>query len=48
MAKTLNLTLKIWRQAGKNRPGRIETYNAKDIPETASFLEMLDIVNQEI
>lgn len=44
----MNLTLKIWRQPGKNRPGRIETYAAKDIPETASFLEMLDIVNQEI
>ena len=48
MAKSLNLTLKIWRQPGKNRPGRIKTYAAKDIPETASFLEMLDIVNQEI
>ncbi len=44
----MNLTLKIWRQPRKNRPGRIETYAAKDIPETASFLEMLDIVNQEI
>ena len=44
----MNLTLKIWRQAGKNRPGRIETFAAKDIPETASFLEMLDIVNQEV
>ncbi|MFT5108392.1 MAG: succinate dehydrogenase / fumarate reductase iron-sulfur subunit [Pseudoalteromonas tetraodonis] len=48
MANSLNLTLKIWRQPGKNRPGKIQTYPAKDIPVTASFLEMLDIVNQVI
>ena len=48
MAKTLNLTLKIWRQDGPHAKGRIDTYNAKGIPETASFLEMLDIVNQGI
>ena len=45
MAKTLNLTLKVWRQENREAKGRIETYAAKDIPVDASFLEMLDIVN---
>ena len=46
MAKTLNLTLKVWRQENREAKGRIETYAAKDIPVDASFLEMLDIVNE--
>lgn len=45
---TMNLTLKVWRQANANDTGRIETHEAKDIPESASFLEMLDIVNTGI
>ncbi len=45
MAK-LNLTLKVWRQESPQAKGRIETYKATDIPEEASFLEMLDIVNE--
>ena len=45
---TLNLTLKIWRQSGPKATGQIETREAKNIPIEASFLEMLDIVNQEI
>ena len=45
---TLNLTLKIWRQAGPKETGQIETREAKNIPIEASFLEMLDIVNQEV
>lgn len=44
----MNLTLKVWRQAKANEAGRIETYPANDIPEEASFLEMLDIVNEQI
>ncbi|NCF92935.1 MAG: succinate dehydrogenase/fumarate reductase iron-sulfur subunit [Verrucomicrobiaceae bacterium] len=44
----LNLTLKVWRQSNAEAQGRIETYDAKDIPTTASFLEMLDIVNEDI
>jgi len=44
----MNLTLKVWRQDGPGETGRIETYEAKDIPEEASFLEMLDIVNADI
>jgi succinate dehydrogenase / fumarate reductase iron-sulfur subunit len=44
----LNLTLKVWRQKNANDRGNIETYEAKDIPQEASFLEMLDIVNERI
>ena len=44
----MNLTLKVWRQNGPNNSGSIVTYEANDIPESASFLEMLDIVNQGI
>ena len=44
----LQLTLKVWRQSGPNDQGRLETYEAKDIPEEASFLEMLDIVNERL
>jgi succinate dehydrogenase / fumarate reductase, iron-sulfur subunit len=44
----MNLTLKVWRQNGPKDAGRIETYPATNIPEEASFLEMLDIVNEGI
>jgi len=41
----MNFTLRIWRQNGPGDRGRFEEYPALDIPEDASFLEMLDIVN---
>ena len=44
----MNLTLKVWRQKSVHDDGLIETYQAKDIPIEASFLEMHDIVNQRI
>ena len=44
----MDLTLKVWRQDGPHSEGRLETYPAKDIPTSASFLEMLDIVNEGI
>ena len=43
---TMNLTLKVWRQPSPKAQGRIVTYDAKNIPAEASFLEMLDIVNE--
>jgi len=46
--KTINLTLKVWRQPGPAAPGRLETYKAEQIPSDASFLEMLDIVNEHL
>lgn len=45
---SLNLTLKVWRQSCPSETGRIETYPAPGIPTEASFLEMLDIVNERL
>ncbi|QBG48448.1 succinate dehydrogenase/fumarate reductase iron-sulfur subunit [Verrucomicrobia bacterium S94] len=47
MSKQINLTLKVWRQS-KGEAGRFETYEAKNIDTDASFLEMLDVVNDEL
>jgi succinate dehydrogenase / fumarate reductase, iron-sulfur subunit len=44
----VNLTLRVWRQAGPDAPGRFETYLAEDISEDSSFLEMLDLVNEQL
>ena len=44
----LNLTLHVWRQDGPTQGGRFETYQAKDITTHMSFLEMLDVVNEEL
>jgi succinate dehydrogenase / fumarate reductase iron-sulfur subunit len=44
----MNLTLKVWRQKDRDTAGHFETFEAKDIPANASFLEMLDIVNEAI
>jgi succinate dehydrogenase / fumarate reductase, iron-sulfur subunit len=48
VSKTLNLTLQVWRQDGPDAPGRFETYQARNIPDDASFLEMLDVVNEDL
>ena len=48
MSKTLNLTLKIWRQKGPEARGRLETNSAENISTEMSFLEMLDIVNEQL
>ena len=45
---TINLTLEVWRQDGPNDAGRFETYEAKAISPDASFLEMLDLVNERL
>ena len=47
MSKKINLTLKVWRQS-KAEEGRFEIYQANDIDTDASFLEMLDAVNEEL
>lgn len=46
--KNINLTLKIWRQNGPQDRGSWEIFQAKDISTEASFLEMLDIVNEQL
>ena len=45
---SLNLKLRVWRQPGPNAPGRFVEYDAGDISPDASFLEMLDVVNERL
>jgi succinate dehydrogenase / fumarate reductase iron-sulfur subunit len=42
----MNLTLMVWRQKGPDMPGKLEQYEAWEISEEMSFLEMLDEVNE--
>ncbi len=44
----LNLTLHIWRQAGPDQPGAMKTYQVAGVSTHASFLEMLDILNEQL
>lgn len=44
----MNLHLKVWRQKNAQSEGRLVDYEATQIPEHASFLEMLDIVNEQL
>ncbi|MDR2854012.1 MAG: succinate dehydrogenase/fumarate reductase iron-sulfur subunit [Prevotellaceae bacterium] len=48
MSKEINVTLKIWRQAGPKVKGRFETYALNNISTDASFLEMMDILNEQL
>jgi succinate dehydrogenase / fumarate reductase iron-sulfur subunit len=42
----MNFLLRVWRQQNATAPGRLVDYEARDIPPEASFLELLDIVNE--
>jgi succinate dehydrogenase / fumarate reductase iron-sulfur subunit len=44
----MHVKLHVWRQAGPDAPGAMETYDAADISEEMSFLEMLDVVNERL
>ena len=44
----MNLHLKVWRQKSANAEGKLADVEARDIPEDSSFLEMLDIVNEDL
>ena len=48
MDKNISFTLKVWRQKGPKAKGAFETYQMKDIPGDTSFLEMLDILNEQL
>ena len=43
-----NITLTIWRQAGPDTPGKFESYKIDSISDEASFLEMLDVLNEKL
>ncbi len=44
----MRLILHVWRQSGPNAPGRMVRYDAPNVDEHMSFLEMLDVVNEEL
>lgn len=44
----MNLTLKVWKQKNKDTKGKFETYQAKGISPDMSFLEMFDVVNEQL
>lgn len=46
--KTISITLKIWRQPSETVKGHFETYQARNISTDMSFLEMLDVVNDQL
>jgi succinate dehydrogenase / fumarate reductase iron-sulfur subunit len=48
VTKTINLTLKVWRQKDPKDKGRFETYHAENISTDMSFLEMIDVVNEQL
>lgn len=48
MDKNINITLKVWRQKGPKEKGAFETYQLKDISQGSSFLEMLDVLNEQL
>ena len=44
----MNLTLKVWRQANAEAKGKIETYPIADVSPDMSFLEMMDVLNEQL
>ena len=48
MDKTINITLRVWRQRGPKEKGAFETYSLENISTDSSFLEMLDILNEKL
>ena len=44
----MNLTLKVWKQKNKKAGGSFETYQVKNISSEMSFLEMFDVLNEQL
>lgn len=47
-AQKINLTLKVWRQQNSEAAGALATYTLRDISTDMSFLEMLDVLNEQL
>jgi succinate dehydrogenase / fumarate reductase iron-sulfur subunit len=43
-----NLTLRVWRQSGPDDAGRFESHHIDEVSDEASFLELLDILNERL
>ena len=48
MERTINIKVKVWRQAGPKAKGHFETYALENISTDSSFLEMLDVLNEKL
>lgn len=48
MTKKMTLHLRIWRQSHRETPGRLVCYSVNDLSPDMSFLEMLDVLNEEL
>ena len=48
MSGNMNLTLKVWKQKNKDAKGALETYQVKGISPDMSFLEMFDVLNEQL
>ncbi len=48
MSHLSDIKLKVWRQAGPDESGRFESYLIASISDEASFLEMLDVLNEQL
>ena len=46
--KKIDLTLKVWRQQDPDASGSLQTYTLKDISTDMSFLEMIDVLNEQL
>ena len=44
----MKLTLNVWRQPGPAARGNLETYTLDGVSEDASFLEMFDMLNEQL
>ena len=44
----MKLTLKVWRQKNNKDKGKIETYSVDNVSEHMSFLEMMDVLNEQL
>ena len=44
----MNLTLKVWRQANAQAKGKMETYKMEEVSPDMSFLEMMDVLNEQL
>ena len=48
MAKSMTIHLRVWRQAGPDAPGRLVDYSVRDANPHMSFLELLDVLNEQL
>lgn len=48
MADSMTVNLKIWRQSGPGKPGKLVSYKVTDASEDMSFLEVLDVLNEQL